>query len=166
MKRHVEALVRQALSAAIAAGELRGPEAPAFAVEVPSDPKFGELSTNAALVLARGEGRPPHAIARLLIGHLEAAAPAGWLQGPPEVAGPGFINFRLAPAFWQRMLADALAEGEAYGHSEAGAGHRVQVEFVSANPTGPLTVGHGRNAVIGDTIARLLAATGRVVERE
>ena len=94
MKRHVEGLVRQALSAAIEAGELRVPEAPAFAVELPSDPRFGDLSTNAALVLARAEGRPPHAIARLLVGRLEAAAPAGWLQGPPEVAGPGFINFR------------------------------------------------------------------------
>ncbi len=166
MKRHVEGLVRQALSAALAAGDLRGNEPPPFAVEVPSDTRFGDLSTNIALVLARGEGRPPHAIARLLIGHLEAAAPPGWLQGPPEVAGPGFINFRLAPAFWQRMLADALAEGEAYGRSTAGAGRRVQVEFVSANPTGPLTVGHGRNAVIGDTLARLLAATGWQVERE
>src|SRR5206468_1335023 len=166
MKRHVEGLVRRALSAAIEAGELRVPEAPAFAVEVPSDPRFGDLSTNAALVLARAEGRPPHAIARLLVGRLEAAAPAGWLQGPPEVAGPGFINFRLAPAFWQRMLADALASGEAYGRSTTGAGRRAQVEFVSANPTGPLTVGHGRNAVIGDTLARLLAADGWQVERE
>src|SRR5437667_4618292 len=166
MKRHVEGLVRQALSAAIEAGELRVPEAPAFAVEVPSDPSFGDLSTNVALVLARAEGRPPHAIARLLVGRLEAAAPAGWLQGPPEVAGPGFINFRLAPAFWQRMLADALAAGEAYGRSATGAGRRAQVEFVSANPTGPLTVGHGRNAVIGDALARLLAANGWQVERE
>ncbi len=166
MKRHVEGLVRQALSAAIEAGELRVPEAPAFAVEVPSDPRFGDLSTNAALVLARAEGRPPHAIARLLVGRLEAAAPAGWLQGPPEIAGPGFINFRLAPAFWQRMLADALASGEAYGRSATGAGRRAQVEFVSANPTGPLTVGHGRNAVIGDALARLLAANGWQVERE
>src|SRR5438309_39422 len=166
MKRHVEGLVRQALSAAIEAGELRVAEAPAFAVEIPSDPRFGDLSTNAALVLARAEGRPPHVIARLLVGRLEAAAPAGWLQGLPEVAGPGFINFRLAPAFWQRMLADALAAGEAYGRSATGAGRRAQVEFVSANPTGPLTVGHGRNAVIGDALARLLAANGWQVERE
>ena len=166
MKRHVEGLVRQALSAAIAAGELRARAVPAFTVEVPSDPRFGDLSTNAALVLARGEGRPPQAIASLLVGRLEAAAPAGWLEGPLEVAGPGFINSRLAPAFWQRMLADALAAGEAYGRSTTGEGRRAQVEFVSANPTGPLTVGHGRNAVIGDTLARLLAAAGWQVERE
>jgi arginyl-tRNA synthetase len=166
VKRHVEGLVRQALSAALAAGDLRAKEPPPFAVEVPSDVKFGDLSTNVALVLARGEGRPPHLIARVLVGHLEAAAPPGWLQGSPEIAGPGFINFRLAPAFWQRMLADALGAGEAYGRSATGAGRRVQVEFVSANPTGPLTVGHGRNAVIGDTLARLLEASGWQVERE
>src|SRR5262249_5609741 len=139
MKRHVEELVRQALSEAIAAGRLRSTELPPFAIEVPSDPKFGDLSTNAALVLARGEGRPP-AVAEAMLPFVEAAAPAGWLSGPPEIAGPGFVNFRLAPTFWQKMLADALAEGEAYGHSVAGAGRRVQVEFVSANPTGPLTV--------------------------
>ena len=166
MKRHVEGLVRQALSDAIAAGRLRSPTVPAFTVEVPGEAKFGDLSTNAALVLARGEGRPPRAIADALVPYLEAAAPAGWLQATPEIAGPGFINFRLAGAFWQRMLADALAQGEAYGRSGAGAGRRAQVEFVSANPTGPLTVGHGRNAVIGDTLARLLEASGWSVERE
>jgi arginyl-tRNA synthetase len=166
MKRHVEALVRQALSDAIAAGHLRSRETPGFAVEVPADPKFGDLSTNAALLLARAEGRPPRAIAEALVPHLAAAAPAGWLAGPPEIAGPGFVNFRLAPAFWQRMLREALEQGEAYGRCDAGAGRRVQVEFVSANPTGPLTVGHGRNAVIGDTLARLLLASGWKVERE
>jgi arginyl-tRNA synthetase len=166
MKRHVEGLVRQALSDAIAAGRLRSPAVPPFAVEVPTDPKFGDLSTNAALVLARAEGRPPRAIAEALVPHLEAAAPAGWLESAPEIAGPGFINFRLAAPFWQRMLADALAQGDAYGRSAAGEGRRVQVEFVSANPTGPLTVGHGRNAVIGDTLAHLLAASGWTVERE
>jgi arginyl-tRNA synthetase len=166
MKRHIDGLVRQALSDAIAAGRLRSSEAPPFVVEVPDDPKFGDLSTNVALVLARGEGRPPRAIAETIVPHLEKAAPPGWLANAPEIAGPGFINFRLAPAFWQRMLGEALEQGEAYGRSESGAKRRVQVEFVSANPTGPLTVGHGRNAVIGDTLARLLAASGWQVERE
>ncbi|HJQ85096.1 MAG TPA: arginine--tRNA ligase [Candidatus Binatia bacterium] len=166
MKRHVEGLVRRALNDAIAAGKLRAAEPPAFTVEVPSDPKYGDLSTNAALVLARAEGRPPRAIAETLVAHLATVTPAGWLVGPPEIAGPGFVNFRLAPAFWQARLQEALAQGEAYGRSDAGDGRRVQVEFVSANPTGPLTVGHGRNAVIGDTLARLLAAIGWTVERE
>jgi arginyl-tRNA synthetase len=166
MKRHVEGLVRQALSAAITAGDLRSREVPSFTVEVPADPKFGDLSSNVALVLARAEGRRPHAIAETIVGHLAAVTPAGWLLGTPEIAGPGFINFRLAPAFWQRMLREAMAEGEAYGRTATGAGRRAQIEFVSANPTGPLTVGHGRNAVIGDTLARLLECTGWRIERE
>jgi len=166
LKRHVEALVRRALSDAIGAGELRATELPAFAVEVPADPKWGDLSTNAALVLARGEGRPPRAIAEALVRRLEVVVPVAWLAAPPEIAGPGFVNFRLAPAFWQARLAEALAAGETYGCNDVGAGRRAQVEFVSANPTGPLTVGHGRNAVIGDTLARLLAASGWNVERE
>jgi arginyl-tRNA synthetase len=82
------------------------------------------------------------------------------------VAGPGFINFRLAPAFWHMVLREALAAGERYGRGTAGAGRRVHVEFVSANPTGPLHIGHGRGAVIGDVAARLLEAAGWVVERE
>ena len=166
MKRHVEALVRRALSDAIDARELRSTSVPEFAVEVPSDPKWGDVSTNAALVLARAEGRPPRAIAETLVRRLEPLVPEAWLAASPEIAGPGFVNLRLAPAFWQAQLAEALAAGEAYGRSETGAGRRAQVEFVSANPTGPLTVGHGRNAVIGDTLARLLAATGWSVERE
>src|SRR5437867_11281359 len=97
MKRHVEGLVRQALSAAIAAGELGAQEPPAFAVAVPGDPRFGALSTNASRVLARAEGRPPQAIARLLAGHIEAGAPGRWLTGPPEVAGPGLEHLRPAP---------------------------------------------------------------------
>ena len=165
MKRHVEGLLRQALTSAITAGDLKSRDVPAFAVDV-ADPRFGDLSSNVALVLARGEGRRPHAIAETILRHLEAVTPAGWLLAPPEVAGPGFINFRLAPAFWQRMLREALAEGDAYGRTDLGAGRRAQIEFVSANPTGPLTVGHGRNAVIGDTLARLLECTGWRIERE
>ena len=166
MKRHVEGLVRQALSAAITAGDLRSREVPSFAVEVPADPKFGDLSTNVALVLARAEGRRPHAIAETIVRHLASVTPAGWLVGGPGIAGPGFVNFRLAPAFWQRMLREAIGAGESYGSASLGEGRRAQIEFVSANPTGPLTVGHGRNAVIGDTLARLLDRTGWRIERE
>ena len=165
MKRLLEALIRQALEAAHGAGHLRTATPPAFTVEVPSEAKFGDLSTNVALVLARGEGRPPRPIAEQLREHLLALAPASWLTAV-EIAGPGFINFRLAPAFWQALLRDALAAGASYGRSDTGAGRRVHLEFVSANPTGPLHVGHGRGAVIGDVIARLLEATGYEVERE
>ena len=83
-----------------------------------------------------------------------------------KAAGPGFINFRMAPAFWQREIRRAVHEGSGFWRPQIGAGRKVQVEFLSANPTGPLTVGHGRNAVLGDTIARLHEATGHAVTRE
>jgi arginyl-tRNA synthetase len=163
MKRRLEGLLREALSRAIAAGDLRVDSTPAASLELPADPKFGDLASNVALVLAKQAGRPPRQVADAILRHLHD--PGGWLAAT-EVAGPGFINFRFALPFWRTLLADALAAGEDYGRSEVGAGRRAQVEFVSANPTGPLTVGHGRNAVIGDTVARLLAHAGWGVERE
>jgi arginyl-tRNA synthetase len=163
MKQHLEGLLRQALSAAIADGALPLAALPSLTIETPTDPRFGDLACNVAMVVARELGRPPRAIAELILSRLED--PAGWLAAR-EVAGPGFLNFRFAPAFWQMILREALAAGESYGASTAGAGRRVQVEFVSANPTGPLTVGHGRNAVLGDTLARLLERAGWRVERE
>jgi len=163
MKRHLEALLRQALSDTIAAGQLAVAELPAFSIEVPSDPQFGDLASNVALVLAKRAGRPPRALAETILGHLPD--PDGWLAST-EIAGPGFINFRFGFPFWQMILHEALAAGESYGRSTTGAGRRVQVEFVSANPTGPLHVGHGRGAVIGDATARLLEAAGYEVERE
>jgi arginyl-tRNA synthetase len=163
MKRHPEALLRRALSAAIAAGELRVDPPPAFALELPADPKFGDLASNLALLLARPAGRPPRQVAEIVVGHLDD--PHGWLAAT-EIAGPGFINFRFSPAFWQMLLAEALAAGAEYGHARAPTGRRVHVEFVSANPTGPLHIGHGRGAVLGDVAARLLEAAGHAVERE
>jgi arginyl-tRNA synthetase len=165
MKRHLEGLLRQALSDATARGDLKPAPAPAFTVEVPSQPQFGDLSTNVAMLLARGQGKPPRAVAQLLLPRIEALAPAGWVA-KLDIAGPGFINFTLAAPFWQAMLREVLDAGDAYGRSGTGAGRRVQVEFVSANPTGPLHIGHGRGAVIGDVAARLLEATGWDVERE
>jgi len=163
MKRHLEGLLRQALSDAIATGALGVTPPPTIGLEVPSEPKFGDLATNVALVLARQAGRPPRALAETILAHLRD--PDGWLAGT-DIAGPGFVNFRFAPPFWEMILGEALALGEAYGRSTMGAGRRVQVEFVSANPTGPLHVGHGRGAVIGDVCARLLESTGHAVERE
>jgi len=165
MQRHLERVVRAAVTAAMREGRLREHPLPPLAVEIPGDPKFGDVSTNAALVLARGQGQAPHAIAPVIVGAVKAAAPEGWLAAV-DVAGPGFINFRLAPAFWHMIVREVLAAGEAYGRSDAGAGKPVQVEFVSANPTGPLHIGHGRGAVIGDVTARLLEAVGHPVERE
>jgi arginyl-tRNA synthetase len=131
-------------------------------VEPPREAAHGDLSSNAAMVLTKGAGMPPKALAELL---------AEKLRAHPEVteasvAGPGFLNWRLADSFWQQRLADILAAGPAYGESTLGAGTKVNVEYVSANPTGPMHVGHARGAVFGDALAGLLAKAGFEVCRE
>jgi len=125
--------------------------------------EHGDFASNAALILAKPMRRPPRAVAELLQAELFDAT--GVLERT-EVAGPGFLNFFLARTRWHELIARVLREGEAFGRSHAGQGTHVMVEFVSANPTGPLTIGHGRNAVLGDCIARLLDATGYKVTRE
>ena len=133
----------------------------AISVEPPRDAGHGDMSTNAAMVLAKPAGMTPRAIADLLVGRL-AADPRVTLA---EVAGPGFINLRLAPAVWQGVVLSALTNPD-FGKSTLGQGRRVNVEFVSANPTGPLHVGHTRGAVFGDALASLLAYAGWDVTRE
>jgi arginyl-tRNA synthetase len=131
-------------------------------VEPPRDAAHGDLSTNAALVLARPAGRPPREIARALAERL-ARRP---MVEAAEIAGPGFVNLRLDAAAWQRCVAAILTEGAQYGASRSGAGRRINVEYVSANPTGPMHVGHARGAVLGDALAALLATAGHEVTRE
>ncbi len=131
-------------------------------VEPPRDPSHGDLATNAAMVLAKAAGSPPRAIAESLA---EALRSADAVESV-EVAGPGFINLRLAADFWQARLAEILQAGPAYGESQLGQGQKVNVEYVSTNPTGPLTVGHARGAIIGDALASLLAKAGYEVTRE
>jgi arginyl-tRNA synthetase len=132
------------------------------AVEPPRDPAHGDMATNAAMVLAKPAGRKPREIAEALAPRL-AADPR---VGIAEVAGPGFINLRLAQAAWADVIRAALARGADYGRSDMGQGGRVNVEYVSANPTGPLHVGHTRGAVVGDALASLLAFAGYEVTRE
>ncbi len=131
-------------------------------VEPPRDPAHGDLSTNAAMVLAKPAGVPPRALAERLCELLSAE------QGveTAEVAGPGFINLRLADSVWHGCLAAILVAGRDYGASRLGAGRRVNVEYVSANPTGPLHIGHARGTVFGDVLAALLEKTGHDVTRE
>jgi arginyl-tRNA synthetase len=136
---------------------------PEFVLETPRNSEHGDFACNVAMLLAKSLRRPPRAIAERLAERL-AAVPS--LVARAEVAGPGFVNLWLAEQRWRDLLRTVLAAGSRYGHSKAGAGRRVQVEFVSANPTGPLTLGHGRQAVLGDAIARLLDATGYEVTRE
>ena len=161
MKQYVIGLVEAALRRAHGAGELKS-SAAAFSVDAPKDPAHGDLATNAAMVLARAEGKAPRAIAEIIKNHIESGPDIAEVS----IAGPGFINFRMAPRFWHNELRRAALEGDGYWLPQIGDNKTVDVEFLSANPTGPLTVGHGRNAVIGDTIARLHRATGYRVTRE
>ncbi len=132
------------------------------AVEPPRAASHGDVATNAALVLAKQAAMTPRAIAELLAPVL-ADDPS---VSAAEIAGPGFINLRLADDYWRARLAEILLAGVAYGNSEIGAGEKVNVEFVSVNPTGPLHVGHGRGAVFGDALATLLSKAGYAVTRE
>ena len=134
----------------------------AVAVEPPRDPSHGDLATNAAMVLAKGAATNPRALAEAIRPKLEAIPGVSSV----EVAGPGFINLRLADTAWRDELTTILAEGEEYGLSTIGNDERVNVEYVSANPTGPMHMGHCRGAVVGDALARLLEAAGFRVTKE
>ena len=159
---------KQAIEAALARILLEDvPEAAASTpavVERPRDAAHGDYATNVALTLAKKARRNPRELATSIAGRLAAALPD--VIEPPEVAGPGFINLRLKASARQSVVACVLREGARYGQSTARAGERVIVEFVSANPTGPLHVGHGRQAALGDAIAALLEAQGAEVARE
>ncbi len=132
-------------------------------LERPREASHGDLSTNLAMQLARPLRRKPREIAETIVAQL---APLPGLVDRMEIAGPGFINFWLADSALATVLARILAEGDRFGRSDVGGGRKVNVEFVSANPTGPLHVGHGRGAALGDAIASLLEATGHEVCRE
>jgi arginyl-tRNA synthetase len=132
-------------------------------IERPRDPAFGDWATNLAMTLAKPLGRKPRELAQAIVERLDHAR-AG-ISGA-EIAGPGFINFRVSVDVFAEGLRALLAAAERYGHSNAGQARPVNVEFVSANPTGPLHVGHGRQAALGDAICSLLAATGWRVTRE
>jgi arginyl-tRNA synthetase len=132
-------------------------------LSVPKEASHGDLASNVALMLARGEGKLPRAVAETIVRHLRDD---DGILAEVSIAGPGFINVRFAPSYWWQCLRASEAAGERYGYSEVGAGRRVQIEFVSANPTGPLHVGHARGAVTGNALASLLAATGHAVTRE
>ena len=131
-------------------------------VEPPRDPSHGDIATNAAMVLAKPAGMKPRDIAEMVAGELRS------IDGvdSAEIAGPGFINLRLGATVWHDCLAAALRAGGSYGDSECGGGKKVNVEYVSANPTGPLHIGHARGTVFGDVLAALLAKAGFDVTRE
>ncbi len=139
------------------------PAAAPVSFDIPRQAEHGDLTTNVAMLLARSAKKPPRALAEEIVARLDVD-PA--LVARVEVAGPGFINVQFTEKFFRRSLGELIARGDLYGRSARERGKKTQVEFVSANPTGPLTVGHGRGAVFGDTVARLLEWIGHDVTRE
>ena len=154
----------RAIAGAIAAGAPDGATSAldALVVEPPRDAAHGDMATNAAMVLAKPLGRKPRDIADAIAEELRKDADVASV----DIAGPGFINLRLAPAYWYDALRGILQAGEGVGRAPTGDGPSINVEYVSANPTGPMHVGHCRGAVVGDAIANLIEATGQAVTRE
>ena len=164
MKDILRDLLRDALHRCYEEGTLvSGEIPPEIVVEVPANAEHGDFATNLAMVLAKKEKTAPRKVAEALVGALRCRED---VFKQVEIAGPGFINFFLTNRFWCGVLEEITRKGANYGHQTFGAGKRVQVEFVSANPTGPLHIGHGRGAATGDALASLLKACGYDVERE
>ena len=163
MKTQLRQAIEAALKECYAAGELSSGEVPAeIQLEVPKNSDHGDFATNLAMTLAKPERKAPRQIAELLVARLQENP----LCDRVEIAGPGFVNFRLAAQCWYAVLDQVMEQGAAYGKLDIGQGRRIQVEFVSANPTGPLHIGHGRGAVVGDALASVLDAAGYAVQRE
>jgi arginyl-tRNA synthetase len=159
----LETAVRDALHELMAAGSLPlDLDLARLSVDPPRDPSFGDAATNAAMVLAKPAGQRPMDLAMRLAERLRANPDVAAADPAP----PGFVNLRMQPAFWQRQIAAVLAAGPDYGRSKVGEGIKVNVEYCSANPTGPLHVGHGRGTVFGDALANLLSCAGYEVTRE
>ncbi|MCD9088715.1 arginine--tRNA ligase [Stenotrophomonas sp. SY1] len=163
MKAQLRALIGQGIEALRANGTLPADTLPPeFVVERPKTREHGDFATNAAMLLAKAARSNPRALAQALV----EALPASDDIANVEIAGPGFINFKFAPVAYQREVVSVLKEGQDYGRNLSGNGRSVGVEYVSANPTGPLHVGHGRAGAIGDCIARVLEANGWNAKRE
>lgn len=159
----LRSIIESTLEQCRAEGALSAETFPPVVIEIPADPAHGDFATNIAMQLAKGEKKAPRTVAAAISEQLTRSSD---FFEKIDIAGPGFINFYLKPSFWQGRLPEVIAEGDAYGRSASGQGRPVQVEFVSANPTGPLHIGHGRGAAIGDTLCRLLEAAGWNVTRE
>ena len=162
MKQHIADLIQQAIDALKTAGEFDADLVAHIQIDNTRDKQHGDLACNVALTLAKVAKRKPRDIAELICNHLPVSAAVT----KTEIAGPGFINFFISQNATQAVINKVLEEAEKFGRNNSGAGHKVQVEFVSANPTGPLHVGHGRGAAYGDSVSNLLEASGYEVERE
>jgi arginyl-tRNA synthetase len=162
MKTQIQQLVSQALDRIAAEGVISSDQIPRPIIERARDTRYGDFACNVAMVLAKAAGCKPRDLAQQLID----AMPESGLVNKIEIAGPGFINFYLSDDAYLGLVPEVIAQGHEYGRSTIGAGKKVQVEFVSANPTGPLHVGHGRGAAYGAVVADLLQAVGYEVHRE
>ena len=161
-KQEIVALFQAALAPIVAGSDLT----PNIVLERPRDPSHGDIACNVAMQLAKPLKTNPRELATRLVAALLADPKAAGLIESADVAGPGFINLRVAAAAKQSVVASVLQQGEAYGRGESGQGHHVIIEFVSANPTGPLHVGHGRQAALGDALSSLFNSQGHDVTRE
>ena len=163
MKEQLRQAMQAVLEECYRDGSLTGGSIPDdILLEVPKNPEHGDFATNLAMTLAKAERKAPRQIAEAMCAHLRDNR----LFDSVEIAGPGFINFRLAADYWYQVLEQINRLQGDYGKSAVGGGTRIQVEFVSANPTGPLHIGHGRGAVVGDALASVLQAAGFDVQRE
>lgn len=163
MKPKIRQLITQAVKRAHAKGDLPVAEIPEVGVEEPKADAHGDFSTNLAMIMASAQKMPPRKIADAIVAHLNDTE---GILARTEIAGPGFINFFVKPQAWHPILHDIHAADGQYGAADFGKGKKIQVEFVSANPTGPLHVGHGRGAAVGDSVTNILKSCGFEVEKE
>lgn len=163
MKDQLRQAIKAALQQCYDNGSLTSGEMPQeIQLEVPKNPDHGDFSSNLAMTMAKAERKAPRQIAEALVAAMQGHS----ICDKIEIAGPGFINFRLAANCWYEVLDQVMSAGAEYGRSQVGKGTKIQVEFVSANPTGPLHIGHGRGAVVGDALSSVLQAAGFEVQRE
>ena len=163
MKKAIKEIIECALDKAKDAGELELTDAPDIVVEKPKDEKMGDFACNIAMTLARSERKNPKVIAQIIERHIEKGT-AG--LDSVEIAGPGFLNLKMSRKFFLDRLADAVEQRNDFGKSNVGQGTKIMIEFVSANPTGPLHIGHGRGAAVGDALARILKKAGYDLKTE
>ena len=156
-EKQLDEMIRNAVSAATAAGELPEGDLPAYVIEVPADRTHGDLASNVAMVSAKAFRSAPRKIADAIVAHLNLEST---YFEKAEVAGPGFLNFFLSPAYYGDIVAEAQQKGDNFGRSDFGNGHKVMVEYVSANPTGPMHMGNARGGALGDCLASVLDAAG------
>ena len=163
MKQKVQELITEAIHQAVAKGIFSTQELPQVEIDIPNNEKHGDFSANIAMIMASAQKRSPRKIAEQIIEHIDDRKN---MLARTEIAGPGFINFFINSSAWHGVLRRIHEQKELYGASDIGKNERIQVEFVSSNPTGPLHVGHGRGAAVGDSVGNILSFCGYDVQKE